>query len=80
MPLIYEDTKDVLKNFKETEWKCERKSRLKINRFDETSIQLNWTEVGYKPRCYFRQLSRGSDDFHFNYGMNYSNFNQGEQG
>ena len=69
LPDYDKETKTLYSKIKETEWKCNRKSRIKINRFDETSIHLNWTEVGYKPFCYYRQLSRGSDDFHFNYGM-----------
>ena len=66
LPLYDKETKLLYSNI--TELKCDRKSGIKINRFEETWIQLNWTEVGYKPFCYYRQLSRGSDDYHVKYG------------
>ena len=69
LPLYDKEIKDIYSDIEDNVWKCERKSQIKINRFDETSIQLNWTEVGYKPFCYYRQLSRGSDNFHYEYGI-----------
>ena len=69
LPLYDEEIKHIYSDIEKNVWKCERKSRIKINRFDETSIQLNWTEVGYKPFCYYRQLSRGSEYLNFKYGI-----------
>ena len=66
LPLYDDETLLLYTNIDEL--KCDRKSLIKINRFNETSIQLNWTEVGYKPFCYHRQLSRGWDDYHVKYG------------
>ena len=55
-------------NDPETIWKCDHKP-IKIKRFNETYIRFDWTELGFKPFCYYRRLSRGNDDFHYNFGI-----------
>ena len=71
LPLYNQETDWVFKKLRANKIpkiECKRKFQIKIYRFDETSIQLNWTEVGYKPFCYYRQLSRGLNDFYVKFG------------
>ena len=67
-PLFDNETIKLFENKTETIWEC-KPDLIHIKRFDETWISLDWTELGYKPFCYFRKLSRGYDDFHFDYGQ-----------
>ena len=70
LPLYDIETRRLFKNILETIWECNHKPVVNVKRFNETSIDLSWTEVmAYKPICYYRKLSRGIDDFHFIYGQ-----------
>ncbi len=70
LPIYDQETRSLFTYSSETKWVCQHKkyNKIKIDRIDETTIQLNWTAVGYKPLCYYRQLSRGENDFQFFYG------------
>ena len=68
LPLYDEETRRLFKNQWGTVWPCSHKRKVKISRFEETSIHLNWSDLGFTPACYHRKLSRGRDDYEYIYG------------
>ena len=70
LPTFDQETRNLFNhlNDPETIWKCDQKP-IKIKRFNETWIRFDWTEVGFQPFCYYRRLSRGNDDFQYNFGI-----------
>ena len=68
LPLFDEETRGLFKNDSKTIYECSHKRMVKIKRFEETSILLNWNDLGYTPACYYRELSRGKDDHDYLYG------------
>ena len=70
LPLYDVETRDLFENKTEVIWKC-TDTPIKILRFNETWIRIDWTKLNYKPYCYYRQLMRGQHDNDFKYSMNF---------
>ena len=68
LPLFDEQIEWFFKNKSKTIWKC-TKNIINIQRINGTAIRVDWSTLGYKPVCFYRQLSRGEDDYHNVYGM-----------
>ena len=67
LPLYDDETKDLFDVNNQTIWKC-TKNVINIYRVNFTSILFNWTSLDKTPLCFYRKLSRGKDDFTYDYG------------
>ena len=62
LPLFDSQTKRFFENNSQTIYKCDQ-NIINIHRINGTAIQIDWSALNLKPICYYRQLSRGSNDF-----------------
>jgi hypothetical protein len=68
-PLFDRETKKLYKNLTNERLNCDsRRPLIKIKRVNSTWIQLDWSELNYKPFCYNSELIRGEGENSVRFG------------
>ncbi len=68
-PVFDGETKKLYKNLTNKKINCEsRRPIIKVKRVNSTLIQLDWTELKFKPFCYNSELIRGEGENSVRFG------------
>jgi hypothetical protein len=68
-PLFDGETKRLYKNLTDKKVNCEsRRPIVKVKRINSTWIQLDWSELNFKPFCYNSELIRGGGENSVRFG------------